>query len=287
MLFCAMGLIWGIPYLLIRIAVRDFSPPALVCARTAPAALVLLPLAAHRRQLRPLLERWRWIVAFALVEMAVPWLLLSRAEQHVTSATAGLLIATVPLIAAVLYPRTTRTEPLGRRRLLGLLVGFGGVAALVGLDLAGTDLAAIAEIGVVAVCYAIGPLVVDRRLGDLPSLGVVSVSLGLTAVLYAPVAATHWPSHVSAEAAAAVAGLAFVCSALAFVLFFALIAEVGPSRATVITYVNPAVAVVAGVVVLGEPFTAGLAVGLPLILTGSVLSTGRAPATEPGEPITR
>jgi drug/metabolite transporter (DMT)-like permease len=260
---------------LIRVAVREIDPPTLVFARCAPAALLLLPLAAHRGSLRPLVSRWRWIALFALIEMAVPWLLLSTAEQHVTSSTAGLLIAGVPLIAAVLYPLFRHTERLDRRRILGLLVGFAGVAALVGIDVRGSDLLAVAEIGVVAIGYSLGPLVVARRLPDLPSLGVVSVALGLTALVYLPVAVTHRPAHLSAEVIWAVAGLAFVCSALAFLLFFALIAEVGPARSTVITYVNPAVAVVLGVALLGEPFTAGMAVGFPLILTGSVLATGR------------
>jgi drug/metabolite transporter (DMT)-like permease len=275
LLFCAMGVIWGIPYLLIRVAVREIDPPTLVFARSAPAALLLLPLAAHRGFLRPLLARWRWIVLFAVVEMAVPWLLLSSAEQHVTSSTAGLLIAGVPLIAAVLYPLFRHTERLDQRRIVGLLVGFAGVAALVGIDVRGSNLLAVAEIGVVAIGYSLGPLVVARRLPDLPSLGVVSVALGLTALVYLPVAATHRPTHLSAEVIWAVVGLAFVCSALAFLLFFALIAEVGPARSTVITYVNPAVAVVLGVALLGEPFTAGMAVGFPLILIGSVLATGR------------
>lgn len=275
LLFGALSVIWGIPYLLIRVAVRDFAPPTLVFARTAPAALVLLPLAARRHYLRPLLTRWRWIVVFAVVEMAVPWLLLSRAEQHVTSSTAGLLIAAVPLIGAVLYPLAAGVERVDRRRLMGLLIGFAGVATVVGVDVGGSNLGAVAEIGVVALGYALGPLIVDRKLPDLPPIGVVTAALGLTALIYLEPAATHWPSHVSAEALASALLLAFVCSALAFVLFFALIAEVGPARATVITYVNPAVAVLLGIAVLGEPFTAGIAVGFPLIIVGSAMATGR------------
>jgi drug/metabolite transporter (DMT)-like permease len=156
---------------------------------------------------------------------------------------------------------------------MGLFVGFAGVGALVGFDLRGTDLGAVAEMIVPAVGYAIGPLIISRRLSDLPSLGVVSASVALTAIAYAPSALTHRPAHISLEVVGAVAGLAFVCTALAFLLFFALIAEIGPARSTVITYLNPAVAVALGVVLLGEHVTTGIAVGFPLILVGSYLAT--------------
>ena len=284
-LFCTMGGIWGLPYLLIRVAVREIPPATLVFARTAPAALLLLPLAARRGMLRPVLRRWRWVLTFALVELAVPWVLLSRAEQHVDSSTAGLLIAAVPLVAAVLYPLLSPIEWLDRRRLAGLLTGFCGVACVVGIELRGSDLGAVAEIAVVTVGYALGPLIVSRRLPDLPSLGVVSVAMAATALAYLPWAATHRPSHLSAEVIASVAGLAFICSALAFVLFFELIAEIGPARSTVITYVNPAVAVILGVTLLGEPLTVGVAIGFPLIVVGSMLATRASPRpSTTGEP---
>lgn len=279
MLFVAMSVIWGTPYLLIRVAVRELSPATLVFARTLPAAILLIPLALQRGQLRPLLVKWRWIVAYTAVEVALPWLFLSRAEEHLTSSTAGLLIATVPLIAVVVYRLISpSTEPITSRRLLGLGIGFAGVGALVGIDLRGTDLVALAEMAVPAVGYSIGPLIISRRLSDLPSLGVVSASVALTAIVYAPSALTDLPSHISLEVLGAVAGLAFVCTALAFLLFFALIAEIGPARSTVITYLNPAVAVFLGVVLLGEKFTAGIAVGFPLILVGSFLATRARPA---------
>ncbi len=171
-LFCTMGVVWGIPYLLIRVAVRAFPPPALVLARTLPAAVLLLPIAAHRGELRAALERWRWVVVFAVVEMVFPWLFLSSAEQHLASSTAGLLIAGVPLIAAVLYPvLSPGHEHMDRRRLAGLLIGFAGVAALVGIDVGGTDLTAVGFMMVPAVGYALGPLIISRRLSDAPTWG--------------------------------------------------------------------------------------------------------------------
>ena len=279
LLFCALCVIWGIPYLLIRVAVRELTPATLVFARTAPAALLLLPFALRRSELRALLGRWRWIVAYTFVEIAVPWLLLGHAEQRLASSLAGLLIAAVPLIAALLYLLTGTADHLTRRRLAGLVTGFAGVAALVGFEAGGgsSDPRAVAEVLCVALCYAIGPLIVSRRLADLRGLGVVAASLLITALVYAPLGLAQRPASVSAETVAAVAVLALVCTALAFVLFFALIVEVGPARATVITYINPLIAVLLGVVFLSEPLTVGIAVAVPLILSGSVLATSRPP----------
>ncbi len=273
LLFIALCVIWGIPYLLIRVAVRELPPPTLVFLRTAPAALLLTPLALHRGELRPLLAHWRWVVAYTLVELAVPWLLLSHAEQRLSSSLAGLMVAAVPLIAVVLYRAVGAGEHLDARRLAGLLIGFAGVAALVGIDTGATDPLAIAEMLVVALGYAAGPLIISRRLAGLPTLGVITASLALTAVGYAPAGLLSMPASISAETVGAVAVLAIVCTVIAFLVFFALIREVGPSRSTVITYVNPLVAVLLGVVLLGEPFTLGIAVGMPLILVGSLLGT--------------
>jgi drug/metabolite transporter (DMT)-like permease len=273
LLFAAMGAIWGVPYLLIKVAVRDLEPGTLVFARTAPATLLLLPLALRRVHWARLLAHARWVLAYTVIEVALPWLLLSRAEQRLSSSLSGLLVASVPLVGAVLVLVLGGDERLCLRRILGLLVGISGVALLLGIDVRRGDLGAVAEIGLVAVLYATGPLIVSRRLSDLSSLEVVSASLVLTAVGYAPYAVTHWPRHVSGEVASSVAVLSVVCTAMAFLLFFALIAEVGPTRATVITYVNPAVAVVLGVAVLGEPFTLGIGVGLPVVLLGSYLAT--------------
>jgi drug/metabolite transporter (DMT)-like permease len=276
LLFCALCVIWGIPYLLIRIAVREVAPPALVFFRTAPAALLLLPFALRRGRLGALVRRWPWILAFAVTELAVPWLLLFRAEQHVTSSVAGLLIASVPLIGIVIYRLAGSAEHLDRRRLAGLVLGFAGVAVLSGVELGGSSPLAMVELLVVAVCYATGPLIISRRLADLPGLDVTVAALAVTAVVYAAPALTHLPQSMSAETVAAVVALALVCTALAFLLFFALILEVGPARSTVITYVNPLVAVLLGVALLGEPFTAGMAVALPLIVGGAILATAPA-----------
>jgi drug/metabolite transporter (DMT)-like permease len=277
-LFAAMCLIWGVPYLMIRVAVRELAPVTLVFFRTAIGAALLVPFAARRRDLRPLLERWWPLLAYTVIEVVIPWVLLAHAETKLTSSLTGLLIAAVPLVGAVVVALTGTRERQGRRRWLGLLVGIGGVAALVGLDVGQVDALAVVEVGGVAVCYALGPIILSRRLYDVPALGVVAGSLLIAAVMYAPFAALRWPSAMpSAHVVESVLGLAIVCTALAFLVFFALIAEVGPVRATVITYVNPAVAAVLGVTILSEHLGAGMLVGFALILAGSVLATGRGP----------
>jgi drug/metabolite transporter (DMT)-like permease len=274
LLFSAMSVIWGIPYLLIKVAVAELAPATLVLARVSVAALVLLPITVRRRELVPVLRRWRPLFAYTAVELCIPWYFLAFAEQTLSSSLTGLLLATVPLVSAILV-LSTGQEHLGARRVVGLIVGFAGVAALVGLDFHG-NLLAVGAVGVVAVGYALGPIILARHLSDLPDLGVVAASLLVSAVVYLPFGVAQAPAGMpSAPVVAAVVTLGVVCTALAFVLFFRLIAEVGPARATVITYVNPAVALVLGVLVLDESFTVVTALGFALILVGSVLGTGR------------
>ena len=273
-LFIALSLIWGVPYLMIKVAVADIDPLVVVFGRTCIGSLLLLPIALHRKALRPVFRRWRWLVVYTLVEISIPWLLLGHAETVLTSSTAGLLLAVVPLFAAVLLT-VLGHDRLDTRRLAGLLIGLGGVAALVGLDIHFNDLLAVLAMVGTAVGYAIGPIIINRKLADLPPMGVVTGSLLLATVGYLPFVPFLWPTHVSAASVWSVAGLAVICTALAFLVFFALIAEAGPARATVITYVNPAVAIVLGVLVLREPFTIGTAIGFPLVILGSILATAR------------
>ncbi len=276
-LFAAMSVIWGIPYLLIKVADSGVAPPVLVLARVAVGAALLLPIAIRRRELAPLLPHWRWLVLFALVEIITPWLLLSEAETRLSSSLSGLLIASVPILVTVFGLLTGGQDRPAPIRWAGLLVGLGGVALLVVSSGTNGDAGSVAEVLAVAVCYSIGPLIAARKLSELPSLGMTAACLALAAVVYAPIAAVTWPHAVpAAKVLASLAGLAVISTALAFVLFFALIAEAGPARAAVITYVNPAVAVALGVLVLGERLTAQMAIAFVLILGGSVLATRAA-----------
>ena len=285
MLFALMSVIWGIPYLLIRVAVAEISPATLVFARTAIAAAILLPIALLRIDLRPVLERWRWVVAFAAVEIAIPWVFLGWAEQRVSSALAALLVAGVPLVGAAIALATGGADRFGRTGMLGLLIGLAGVAAIVGGgELEASNATAVLAIGVVVVGYAVGPAILSRRLAGVPGVGVMAVSLALCCLLYAPIAVIERPTALpSTDVLVAVAILGVVCTAAAFVLFAALIGEIGPVRSTIITYVNPAVAAILGVAILGESFTPAMGVGLALVIAGSALATRRPRRPTPRE----
>ena len=279
-LFASLGVIWGLPYLLIKIGVENLSTPVVVFGRLFIGALVLLPIAIGTGQIRRLRGYLPWVLAFALVEMTFTWWALTWAEERISSSMAGLFIATVPLVTALVARRFGLDDRLTGMRLVGLAVGFVGVGALVGLDVSGGDLLAILALVITVIGYAVGPIIVDKKLQDVPSLAVIAVALTINAVIYAPFAWATWPTEpVPAKSWWAVVALGVVCTALAFLLFFALIIEVGPSRTTLITYVNPAVAVILGVLVLDEPITAGLVIGFPLVLLGSYLATRHAPKT--------
>jgi drug/metabolite transporter (DMT)-like permease len=275
-LFGLMSVIWGIPYLLIRIAVEEISPATLVLARTAIASALLLPVAIARVDLRPILARWPWLVAFAAIEIAIPWVMLGSAEQHVSSSLAALLIAGVPLVGVAFALATRGADRMDRRGIVGLLIGLVGVVAIAGADFEASDALALAQIGIVVVGYAVGPAILVRRLGGLSSLGIMALSLTLTAIVFIPIAALDWPASApSGDTLVSVALLATVCTAAAFLVFAALIKEIGPIRATVITYVNPAVAAVLGVLILREEFTLPMGLGFALVIAGSTLATRR------------
>src|SRR5712691_4285326 len=283
LLFVAMCLIWGIPYLFIRIAVSELAPVTLVFLRTAVAAVVLMPIAIRQGGFRHLFDKSLPLVMFALIEIGIPWLAISTAEQHISSSLAGLLISAVPLVGVMIAPLFGNRERIGPLNLAGLLLGLVGVAAIVGLDLRATGWVPLAEVALVVVCYAAGPAILARHLSSLPAVSVNAAALTLCAVLYGPLAAFQWPRTIPSHGVlASVAVLALVCSALAFLIFFALIAEIGPVRATVITYINPAVAAVAGILVLHENFTAGMGIGFILVLAGSALATRLARQRRPG-----
>ena len=273
-LFALMSVIWGVPYLMIKVAVEGVSVPVLVFARTAVGAAVLLPLALRGGQLHGLLRHWRPLLAFATIEIIIPWALLSEAEKHITSSMTGLLIAASPIIAVVVSRATGGSERLSALRWTGLGVGLAGVALLAAPEMSGGSPVAIGEVLLVAVCYATAPLIAQRKLQDVPTLPMTAVCLTFAALVYTTPAILTWPDAMpTTRVLVALAGLALICTALAFLVFFALIREVGASRALVFTYVNPAVAIVAGVLVLGEPLTATILGAFALILGGSVLAT--------------
>ena len=279
-LFLAMSIIWGVPYLMIKIAVEGVSVPVLVFTRVAVGALVLLPMALSWQTVAIVRSHWRALLGFAFFEIIAAWWLLSDAERHLTSSMTGLLIAAAPIIAAVL-DRLTGGERLGVARVMGLTVGIAGLAVLAGPHIGGSTWPII-EVLLVATCYAIAPLIAARYLADVPTLPMTAVCLGFAALVYAVPAAATWPDEIpSTRVLLALAGLAVICTALAFIVFFALIREVGAPRALVFTYINPAVALAAGVIVLNEPLTPANLGALGLIVAGCVLATRRRGEPKP------
>jgi drug/metabolite transporter (DMT)-like permease len=284
-LFAAMSLIWGIPYLLIKVADGGVSVPVLVFVRVALGSLLLLPVALRRRELGALRGHWRWLVAFAVVEIIGPFALLSSAEKHLSSSTSGLLVAAVPIIGAVLARFTGGSDRLTLVRWTGLIIGLAGVAVLAGPDAAHGDALSVAAVLLTALGYAIGPIIANRKLADVPTAAVNTVCLAMAALVYLVPAIVTRPHELpSAEVILSLLALGAICTAAAFVVFFALIAEVGPARATVITYVNPAVAVALGVLVLNEHLTLAVGGAFVLILGGSILATRPSPPAQPPTP---
>lgn len=284
-LFLTLGVIWGIPYLLIKYAIVSFSPVALVFARTALGGLVLLPLALRRRGFDGLWRHWRPLLAYTAFEIAIPWVALTHAEEVVSSGLAALLIAFVPVVGFVIALATKRSARLGPGGLAGLGLGLAGVAMLVGREVVVPSgpgsTRALLEMALVVLGYALGPVVIDRYLSHLPSSGVIVSSLLIVAVVFAPLGIAQWPRDAQPSALIAVALLGVLCTAAAFVALFALVREVGPVRATVITYINPAVAIVAGVLLLGEAVTVWTIAGFLAIVAGSFLVQRRPGSPEP------
>jgi drug/metabolite transporter (DMT)-like permease len=279
--FVAVSVIWGVPYLFIKVAVDDGIPPAfLAWVRVVLGAAVLVGLAWRSGALAPLRGRLRWLVASAALEIVVPFPLIAAGEQRIDSSLAAIIIATAPLFVALLALRFDASERVGGQRLAGLVIGLVGVVALVGVDIAGRagELLGAAALLTAALGYAAGPMIFKRHLADLDPKASMGGALVVAALVLAPAAALDPPADApSLDAVVALLVLGLVCTAAGLVLYGMLVGEVGAGRAVLITYVNPVVAVALGIVFLDESLGAGAALGLVLILLGSWASTRAAP----------
>ena len=283
LLFLACGIAWGVPYFFIKVAAEDFSTSMIILSRVVVGAAVLTPLAIRRGAFVPALKAWKASLAFALFEMAGPWWLVTAAEDgHISSGLAGLLIATVPFFAmAVTYYYLRDKSAVHKKNIIGLAIGFVGIVLLVGIDAIthNLELVWVGAVILAAVGYAIAPAIAAKEAPGVDLVGVLSVSMIFVGLIYvvpavmnplaAGVTVPKWESWV------ALGMLGVVCSAIAFVLFFKLMAEIGLSRASLITYVNTAVAILLGILFAGEPFTTGMLVGFPLVALGSYLASRR------------
>jgi drug/metabolite transporter (DMT)-like permease len=290
LLFAVMAVLWGMPYLFIKQAVDSYSPAAIVAGRTLVGALILLPFALRSGALRPALRLWPWVLAFGAIEMAGPFLLLGHAEETLPSGLTGLLVATVPLFAALIAVTRGDRGILRPVRLIGLVLGFVGVGVIVagpGLAVGGTEsLIAVGEVLLVAVLYATAPFIVATKLKDVPSIGTITLSLFAVGIVYLPIGLLTQDEVPTVDSTLALVALGVLCTAIAFIAFFALIREVGPAKAPLFTYVNPVVAIILGTIVLGEALTAGLLIGFPLVILGCWLAAtgGTVRRARPGPP---
>jgi drug/metabolite transporter (DMT)-like permease len=280
--FAAVSVLWGIPYLFIKYAEQGgLTPTTIAWGRVTVAAAILLALAWRGGTLPALRGRWGWLAAYAFFEVVIPFPMIAIGEQHVASSLTAIIIASVPLIGTVLALRYDPSEKPTPLRAAGLAAGFLGVIALVGIDIAGrsAELLGAGAILIAATGYAIGPMILKQRLDGLDPPTLMGGGLLIGAVMLTPLAAIDLPNRLpSAGGLGALAVLALLCTALAFVVMTVLIREAGTSRAMVITYVNPVIALALGMILLSEKPGAGAIVGLVLILAGSWLSTtGRMP----------
>jgi len=279
-LFGLVGFLWGIPYLLIRVAIRDFDPAFIVFVRLVIGAAILIPIAARRKSLAPALRGFKYVLFYACLEMIVPWYLITTAETKISSGLTGLLVATTPIWSTVFTSLYGDKTVWHRKRLFGLLLGFIGVFTLVGIEaLSGTSaLWAIGYVLLSAVGYAYAVIMITRKLPGVSGIAINAVAMAISAVVYIPFAIAQRPrGAVSTNALLSLLGLGVLCTAAAFVVFFMVMRDIGPARASLVTYVNTAVAVLLGSLILSEPFTLGMAIGLPMVLVGSYFA-GRKPS---------
>ena len=275
-LFVAVGFLWGIPYLLIRVAVRDFSPAMVVFSRVLIGALILVPLALRQKSFGAALKNFKYIFLYAAVEIMGPWFLITKAEMKISSGLAGLLVATVPIWATIYASITGDKTVWHHKRLMGLVIGFVGLVAVVGIEsLSGKNsIWAIFSILVAAVGYALAPNMIMKKLPHVSGLAINALAMTMATVVYVPFAIIQWPTgHVSRDSLLSVIALGIFPTAMAFVVFFAVLKEIGPARASLVTYLNTAFAVVLGVLILSEPLTLGIIIGLPLVLAGSYFAS--------------
>ena len=282
--FAVSGLFWGIPYLLMKVAVRDFPPAVIVCGRVLIGAAILIPLAIHQKVLMDAIRGWRYVLPYAIFEMMIPWILITNAEKKISSGLAGLLIATVPIWSTIFASLAGDKTVWHSKRLVGIAVGFAGLVGLVGYEsiFGETDIISILMMLVAAISYSFAVNMISIKLPDVSGIAINGMAMFITAVAYAPLMIMQWPATgtVSKESALSLLALGIFCTALAFISFFIVMKEIGPARASIGTYVNTAVAVVLGVIILSEPLTLGIIIGLPLVMIGSFLAS-RKPTVAP------
>ena len=276
--FGLVGFLWGIPYLLMKVAVEDFPPAAVVAGRTLIGASILIPIAIYRKKFKGAVLGFKFVAFYALLEMIGPWILITTAEQKISSGLAGLLVSTVPIFATIITSMRGDHSVWQFKRIFGIVVGFLGLILVVGIEsLTGSaDLLSIVMVLIASVSYAYAVIMILSNLPLVDGIAINGLAMALTTIFWGPVAIAQWPSNISMNSALSLIALGVLSTAFAFILFFKLMEDIGPARGSLVTYVNTAVAVVLGVIILKEPLTAGILIGLPLVLVGSYLASKKS-----------
>lgn len=276
--FILVGFLWGIPYLLMKVAVEEIPPSAIVAGRTLIGAAILIPVALYRKTFKGAVLGFKFVAFYALLEMIGPWILISTAQKKIDSGLAGLLISTVPIFAAIITSLRGDHSVWQFKRMFGIVVGFIGLIAVVGIESfsGNSHPASIAMMILAAMGYSYAIIMVTTNLPLVDGIAINGLAMAITSIFWAPLAIAQWPAQVSLKPALSLIALGVLCTALAFLIFFKLLAEIGPARGSLVTYLNTSVAVVLGVIVLDEPITIGLIVGLPLVLIGSYLASKKS-----------
>lgn len=275
-LFIFIGFLWGIPYLLIKVAVDELSPSVIVFSRVAIGSAILIPMAMKRGSLMPAIKAWKYVIPYAIGEMVGPWFLITAAEEKMTSGLAGLLVATVPIWATLIASFHGDKSVWQSKRLIGILIGFVGIVLVVGIEsFSGRQsIVAIFMILIAAIGYAWAVTMVTAKIPHIEPISINAVAMVFTMFVYLPFLILHAPEKTpSIEAIGSVVVLGLFPTALAFILFFQLIKDIGTARGSLVTYLNTTFAVLLGVIILGEKFTLGIAIGLPLVLIGSYFAS--------------
>lgn len=276
--FGLVGILWGIPYLLMKVAVEDFPPAAVVAGRTLIGASILIPIAIYRKKFKGAVLGFKFVAFYALMEMIGPWILITTAEQKISSGLAGLLVSTVPIFATIITSLRGDHSVWQFKRIFGIVVGFIGLILVVGIEsLTGnSDFLSIVMVLVASVSYAYAVIMILDNLPLVDGIAINGLAMALTTIFWGPVAIVQWPSSISLNSALSLIALGILSTAFAFILFFKLMEDIGPARGSLVTYLNTAVAVVLGVIILKEPLTAGIIIGLPLVLVGSYLASRKS-----------
>ena len=280
-LFALVGVLWGVPYLFMKVAVDELATPVIVFARLFIGAVVLIPLALSQKAIRSALQFWPYIALYAILEMVIPWSLITNAQKDLSSGVVALLVATVPIWATLFAHHTGDSTAAHRTRIFGIAIGLVGIAFLVGFETLNDvgNIQALVQVLIASVSYAYAVNMITRKAPGVSGIAINGLAMLLSTVIFAPFALTHLPTETpSSNAVLATIGLGVICTAFAFWVFFLVLDEIGAARASLVVYPNTAVAIILGIFFLDEKITLAIGIGLPLVLIGSYFAS-RKPAT--------